>query len=96
MLKNMISSSLRVKRFGYTTVICALLALGGTVAQAQTAPTPQLQPDHYYLNGKASTKQEVDALNPKTIVRTDVLSGEQAVKYTHDPKTTGAVLVQTK
>jgi hypothetical protein len=96
MLKNMISSSLRVKRFGYATVVGALLALSGAVAQAQTVPTPQLQPDHYYLNGKASTKQEVDALNPKTIARMDVLSGEQAVKYTHDPKTTGAVLVQTK
>ncbi|MDO7884883.1 hypothetical protein [Hymenobacter cheonanensis] len=40
----------------------------------------------YFLNGKASTREAVAALDPKAITRMDVLKGTQAAAFAHDEK----------
>ena len=93
---NFLSDSTSPKRFGSTMALAVILCLGGLSSQAQTAPAAKVKPDHYYLNGKPSTKEAVESLDPKTIDRMDVLSGQQAIDYTHDATSKGVVLVQTK
>ena len=94
MFRSLISNSFGLKRFGATLLLT--LSLSSLVGHAQTTPAAKVVVSHYYLNGKLSSKEEVDKLNPKTIDRMDVLQGKQAVDYTHDPQTTGVIMVQTK
>ncbi|MFD1870854.1 hypothetical protein [Hymenobacter bucti] len=80
----------------------AVLALGlGGCEQRQaepvsTAPLPQLQPTSYYLNAKPSTKTVIEQLDPQTMTRMDVLDGQKAADYAHDPGVKRAIVVQTK
>ena len=76
--------------------ICGGLLLANTLASAQTSPTSKLQPDHYYLDGKPSTKQAVEALNPKNIEHMEVFVGQQAIDYTHDAASKKVVVITTK
>lgn len=91
-----LSDSLSAKAFGSIASLAVVLCLGSLGGCADTAPVAQAAPNLYYLNGKPSTKEAVEKLDPQTIASMNVLSGKQAVEYTHDAKQTGAVLVQTK
>lgn len=63
-----------------------------------TAPIPNspAQPDRYYLNAQISTKEAIEQLDAKSIVRMDVLKGQHAADYAHDASIKSVILVQTK
>ncbi len=90
---NFLFDSTVPKRFGSVVVLATIFCLNGC---ADTAPVAKPEPDRYYLNGKASTKEAVEKIAPETIDRMDVLSGQQAIDYTHDASTKRAMLIQTK
>jgi len=91
-------------RFSYVAAL--LLPLSWCLAgceQPQALPvsatplsTSPAQPDRYYLNAQVSTKEVIEQLDPKSIVRMDVLKGQHAADYAHDMSIKGVVLVQTK
>nr|GFD41944.1 hypothetical protein [Tanacetum cinerariifolium] len=45
-----------------------------------------MQAARYYLNAKPSTKEVIEQLDPSTMTRMDVLDGQQAATYAHDPE----------
>jgi hypothetical protein len=50
----------------------------------------------YFLDGKASTREGIAALDSKTFTRTDILKGAQAATFAHDEKVQLVVAVSTK
>lgn len=96
---NFLNNPFNYKHFGYASAL--VLGLTSceqrTVEPASTAPTlTQMQPDRYYLNTQPSTKTVIEQLDPKIMLRVDVLKGQQAADYTHDAGVNGVILVQTQ
>ena len=96
---NFLNNPFKYKHFGYA----AALALGLISCEQQTVePAPkvpaltQMQPNRYYLNTQPSTKTVIEQLDPKIMLRVDVLKGQQAADYTHDAGVNGVILVQTQ
>lgn len=84
-----------------SSVAVLALCLGSCEQQRQaepisTAPLPQMQAARYYLNTKPSTKEVIEQLDHKTMTRMDVLDGQKAADYAHDPSVKQAIVVQTK
>jgi hypothetical protein len=90
------------RHFCYAAVLMLPLCLAGCEQQqalpVATAPIPAspTQPDRYYLNAQVSTKETIEQLDSKSIVRMDVLRGQHAADYAHDASIKGVILVQTK
>lgn len=84
-------------RTAQSLLFAGLLTGLALTTQAQDKPTKNLPPDHYYVDGKPSTKEEVEALaKKKAIKRMDVFTGQQAVDYSHDPASKKVALATTK
>lgn len=47
----------------------------------------------YFLNGKASTRETIAGLDPKSMTRTDILKGAQAAAFAHDGRVQLAIAV---
>lgn len=81
-----------------------LLALGlASCEQPQALPVAaapldaaSAQPNHYYLNARRSSNEEIEQLNPSSITSVAVLKGQQAADYTHDAGVKSVVVVQTR
>lgn len=97
---NLLNNSPNYKYLGCAAALALCLA-GCEQQQAlpvATAPIPtsSAQPDRYYLNAQISTKEAIEQLDAKSIVRMDVLKGQHAADYAHDASIKGVLLVQTK
>lgn len=59
-------------------------------------PTSPAQPDRYYLNAQASTREVIEQLDSKAITRMDVLTDQKAADYAHNASIKRVTLVQTR
>jgi hypothetical protein len=87
--------------FSAATFLLALGLAGCEQPQALPVAAAPLnaasaQPNRYYVNAQVSSKEVIEQLDSQRITRMDVLKGQQAADYAHDPGVKNVLLVQTR